>query len=186
MFRSRFEIYQTCMIPKARARVPNAIKLPRALENLVKRPKDPFVQQMEPVAYSVSIQSPFNHVVPILETKQPKRPFFYDMRIQESDKCGSKIAKGLCLGKKSCTYHVSEAMTTNCSKSPKIITIDRTTNITQQVGEVQSNDESEYSNCQVNKSRAMIVNGRCFATRIVLSGAWSLKIIGWDSISAGY
>lgn len=126
-----------------------------------------------------------------------KTPLFNDMRIQESDGCGSNMAhhivEGLCLGKKSCTFNVSEAIGyvwepdakygTNCTTSPKIITIDSAANITKEVCEAHLSDESDYSKCKANKSRALIVYGRCFTTRIDLSGAWNLKIIGWDSIS---
>ncbi|KAI9916652.1 hypothetical protein PsorP6_018011 [Peronosclerospora sorghi] len=109
MFRSRFEIYQSGvrirrMIPKARARVPNAIKFPRDLENVVKTPKDPCVYQMASVASSVLLQSSCSYS----RDETTQCPFSHDMRIQESDKCGSKmaqkIAKGLRLGKKAVNF----------------------------------------------------------------------------------
>ncbi|KAF4040526.1 Calcium-activated chloride channel [Phytophthora infestans] len=126
-----------------------------------------------------------------------KTPLFYDMRIRETEGCGSNMAQqiveGLCLGKKTCTLNVSEAVTyawepdanfgTNCLKSPTIVTIDSFANITKEVCEVELNDDSDYSKCHANKPRALIVYGRCFTTQIDLSGAWSLKIIGWDSMS---
>ncbi|KAG2766646.1 hypothetical protein PC129_g6454 [Phytophthora cactorum] len=126
-----------------------------------------------------------------------KTPLFGDMRVRETEGCGSNIAQqiveGLCLGKKSCTLNVSEAITyawepdanygTTCSKTPTIVTIDSVANITKEVCEVQLNDDSDYSKCDADKPRALIVYGRCFTTRIDLSGAWSLKIIGWDSLS---
>ncbi|ETO72246.1 hypothetical protein F444_11601 [Phytophthora nicotianae P1976] len=126
-----------------------------------------------------------------------KTPLFDDMRIQESEDCGSSMAQqiveGLCLGKKSCTFNVSEAITyawepdanygTNCSKPPTIVTIDSVANITKEVCEVELNDDSDYSKCDTDKPRALIVYGRCFTARIDLSGAWNLKIIGWDSMS---
>ncbi|KAI9921530.1 hypothetical protein PsorP6_000175 [Peronosclerospora sorghi] len=88
------------MIPKARARVPNAIKLPRALENVVKTPKDLGWRRLLPQCPSSLIQSCCSYS----RDETTQRPFFHDMRIQESDKCGSKmaqqIAKGLRLGKK--------------------------------------------------------------------------------------
>lgn len=129
--------------------------------------------------------------------EKTKTPLFDEMRIRESEGCGSNMAQqiveGLCLGKKSCTLNVSEAITykwepdsiygTNCSKSPTIVTIDSVANITKEVCEERLNDDSDYSKCKPDKSRALIVYGRCFTTRIDLSGAWSLKIIGWDSMS---
>lgn len=119
------------------------------------------------------------------------------MRIRETEGCGSKMAQqiveGLCLGKKSCTLNVSEAITyawepnadygTNCSEAPTIVTIDGIGNITKEVCEVRLNDDSDYSQCDATKSRAFIVYGRCFTTRIDLSTSWSLKIIGWDSMT---
>ncbi|KAL4151805.1 hypothetical protein PRNP1_008742 [Phytophthora ramorum] len=125
-----------------------------------------------------------------------KTPWFDDMRIQANEGCGSRMAQqiveGMCLGKKSCTLNVSEAITyawepdanyrTNCSKTSTIITIDSVANITKEVCEVRLNDDSDYSKCD-DASRALIVYGRCFATRVDLSSAWSLKIIGWDSMS---
>jgi hypothetical protein len=126
-----------------------------------------------------------------------KTPLFDDMRIRESEGCGSSVAQqiveGLCLGKKSCTLNVSEEVTyaweldasygTNCSKSPTVVTIDSVANLTKEVCQVQLNDDSDYSKCEVGKPRALLVYGRCFTTRIDLSSAWSLKIIGWDSMS---
>ncbi|KAF1778579.1 Anoctamin [Phytophthora cactorum] len=110
-----------------------------------------------------------------------------------SEASTQQIVEGLCLGKKSCTLNISEAITyawepdanygTNCSKTPTIVTIDSVANITKEVCEVQLNDDSDYSKCDADKPRALIVYGRCFTTRIDLSGAWSLKIIGWDSLS---
>ncbi|OWZ24202.1 TRNA (guanineN(7))methyltransferase [Phytophthora megakarya] len=125
-----------------------------------------------------------------------KSPVFDDMRIRENEGCGSNVAQeiveGLCLGKASCTLNVSEAITykwepdpnygTNCSKTPTTVIIDSTANITAELCEVQLNDDSDYSKCD-NKPRALIVYGRCFTTRVDLSSAWSLKIIGWDSLS---
>ncbi|KAE9115247.1 hypothetical protein PF010_g9399 [Phytophthora fragariae] len=124
-------------------------------------------------------------------------PLFDDMRIRENEGCGSKMAQqiveGLCLGKKSCTLNVSEAITyawepnadygTNCSVAPTIVTIDGIGNITKEVCEVRLNDDGDYSQCDAKKSRALIVYGRCFTTRIDLSTSWSLKIIGWDSMT---
>ncbi|GMF10553.1 unnamed protein product [Phytophthora lilii] len=132
-----------------------------------------------------------------VENETTMTPVFDEMRIRESNGCGSRMAQqiveGLCLGKKSCRPNVSEAITyvwepnvnygTNCSGTPTIVTIDSVANITKKVCEVQLNDDSDYSKCDVGKSRALIVYGRCFTTRIDLSSAWSLKIIGWDSMS---
>uniref|UniRef100_H3GHA1 CSC1/OSCA1-like cytosolic domain-containing protein n=1 Tax=Phytophthora ramorum TaxID=164328 RepID=H3GHA1_PHYRM len=115
-----------------------------------------------------------------------KTPWFDDMRIQANEGCRSRMAQqiveGMCLGKKSCTLNVSEAITyawepdanyrTNCSKTSTIITIDSVANITKEVCEVRLNDDSDYSKCD-DASRALIVYG----------SAWSLKIIGWDSMS---
>ncbi|KAK1947929.1 hypothetical protein P3T76_000219 [Phytophthora citrophthora] len=126
-----------------------------------------------------------------------KTPMFDKMRIRENEGCGStkaqEIVEGLCLGKKSCTLNVSEAITyvwepnvkygTNCSTSPTIVTVDSVANITKEICETELNDDSDYSKCEPSKPRALIVYGRCFATRIDLSSAWSLKTIGWDSMS---
>ncbi|KAL8005362.1 putative anoctamin, 10TM putative phosphate transporter, cytosolic domain-containing protein [Plasmopara halstedii] len=126
-----------------------------------------------------------------------KTPQFNDMRIHKVGGCGSNMAQhiveGLCLGTKSCTFNVSEAIYyewslsakygTNCTNPIRAVTNDNSANATKEVCVAQLNDDSDYTKCETDKLRAMIVYGRCFATRIDLSGAWNLEIIGWDSIT---
>ncbi|RLN87443.1 hypothetical protein BBJ28_00007371, partial [Nothophytophthora sp. Chile5] len=125
------------------------------------------------------------------------RPLFTDMRIQEHEGCGSRaaqrIVEGLCLGQRSCALNVSEALVyawepdeafgTSCASTSATPTTDSATNITAEACEAQLNDDGDYSQCSIDEPRALIVYAQCFTTRIDLTSAWSLKILGWDSIS---
>lgn len=117
-------------------------------------------------------------------------PNFDDMRIRSTPGCGSSavqtIANGLCLGQKSCTMDVSEDVVyewkvtdgyeTQCLDGESTPGAICTASI---------NDKSDYSQCgnDTTTKRSLIVYARCFTTRIDLSNEWSLKIVGWDSIS---
>ncbi|TYZ65544.1 hypothetical protein PybrP1_007721 [[Pythium] brassicae (nom. inval.)] len=115
-------------------------------------------------------------------------PDFGDLRIRSNPACGSEAAQtivnGLCLGKKSCAMDVSEALTYEwkVSEAYGTVCVDGETT-PETVCSAKLNDKSDYSQCADESQRSLIVYARCFTTRIDLSNEWSLKIVGWDSIS---
>ncbi|KAF1331981.1 Methyltransferase, partial [Globisporangium splendens] len=117
--------------------------------------------------------------------------------IRTTRKCGSHtiqaIVDGLCLGKKSCAmevqedrvyeWKVDEQYATSCPESSKSSSTSNDTSTTPgTICHAGINDHSDYSRCPSN-DHSLIVYARCFTTRIDLSNEWSLKIVGWDSIS---
>jgi hypothetical protein len=117
-----------------------------------------------------------------------QQPSFDSMRIRSTRGCDAPsfetIVNGLCLGKKSCSFNVSEALrykwkidesTGTTCPSPKY------TN--GEYCEMAIQDESDFAQCGEHALRGLIVYARCFTTRIDLSKEWSLQIIGWDSIN---
>lgn len=125
-------------------------------------------------------------------TNVTQTPDFDDMRIKSTAGCKSgaiqTIVNGLCLGKKSCTMSVSEELIYGWKADEVYETFclndtERTPGV---MCSASINDASDYSQCPGDSSkRSLIVYARCFTTRIDLSNEWSLKIVGWDSISVG-
>lgn len=119
------------------------------------------------------------------ETNEPN---FDDMKIQVTPGCGSTtiqtIVNGLCMGKKSCAMDVSEEREYEWKVDERYATAcvnDTTPGVT---CSATINEDSDYTQCASDRSdRSLIVYARCFTTRIDLSNEWSLKIVGWDSIS---
>lgn len=113
-------------------------------------------------------------------------PDFDDMRIQSTPGCGSNsiqtIVSGLCLGEKSCSFNVSEELKYRWTVDGNLKTYCANDTTPGAMCESGINDDADYSKCG-DSARGLIVFARCFTTRIDLSEEWSLKIIGWDSIS---
>lgn len=113
-------------------------------------------------------------------------PDFDDMRIQSTPGCGSDsiqtIVSGLCLGEKSCSFNVSEELKYRWTVDANLKTYCANDTTPGASCESAINDDADYSKCG-DSPRGLIVFARCFTTRIDLSEEWSLKIIGWDSIS---
>uniref|UniRef100_K3WQ59 Anoctamin transmembrane domain-containing protein n=1 Tax=Globisporangium ultimum (strain ATCC 200006 / CBS 805.95 / DAOM BR144) TaxID=431595 RepID=K3WQ59_GLOUD len=130
--------------------------------------------------------------------KDTARPNLDGMKIRSTRKCGSRtiqaIVDGLCLGKKSCAmevqedrvyeWKVDEQYATSCPENSKSssTTSNDTSTTPGTICHAGINDDSDYSRCP-SSDRSLIVYARCFTTRIDLSNEWSLKIVGWDSIS---
>lgn len=116
-----------------------------------------------------------------------EKPNFNDMRIRSTPGCGSTsmqtIVDGLCLGKKSCSFNVSEALTYKWKIDESTGATCPVTNTVGENCEMRIDDESDFSQCAAGALRGLIVYARCYTTRIDLSKEWSLQIIGWDSIS---
>ncbi|GLD95045.1 hypothetical protein PINS_up003670 [Pythium insidiosum] len=114
------------------------------------------------------------------------KPDFNDMRIRSTPGCDSNsiqtIVNGLCLGKKSCSFNVSEALTYKWKVDDTFETFCPGNNIVGTACEARITDDSDFTKCG-DSPRGLIVFARCFTTRIDLSNERSLKIIGWDSIS---
>ncbi|TMW68688.1 hypothetical protein Poli38472_006156 [Pythium oligandrum] len=115
-----------------------------------------------------------------------QKPNFDDMRIHSTRGCSSKsiqmIVDGLCLNRKSCSFNVSEALTYKWKVDESLETYCDPPVATGETCEARITDDSDFSACD-DSMRGLIVYARCFTTRIDLSNEWSLKIIGWDSIS---
>ncbi|KAJ0404203.1 hypothetical protein P43SY_002046 [Pythium insidiosum] len=96
------------------------------------------------------------------------KPNFDDIRIRSTPGCDSSsiqtIVNGLCLGKKSCSFNVSEALTYKWKVDDAFETFCPGNNVVGTACEARITDESDFS-------------------KIDLSNERSLKIIGWDSIS---
>ncbi|DBA00720.1 TPA: LOW QUALITY PROTEIN: hypothetical protein N0F65_001191 [Lagenidium giganteum] len=118
-----------------------------------------------------------------------KKPDFSEMRVRSMAGCGSgnvqRIVEGLCLGQKSCSFNVSEAMTYKWRVDEDYQTYcpndkDNTLDVT---CAAKITDNSDFSTCPDRSKRGLIVFARCFTTRIDLSNEWSMKIVGWDSMT---
>lgn len=117
-------------------------------------------------------------------------PDFDDMRIKSTDGCDSgaiqTIVNGLCLGKKSCTMSVSEELVYEwkADEGYETFCLDDVARTPGAICTARIRDNSNFTQCPSDSSqRSLIVYARCFTTRIDLSNEWSLKIVGWDSIS---
>lgn len=115
-------------------------------------------------------------------------PNFDDMRIRSTPGCTSgaiqTIVNGLCLGKKSCMMDVSEQLVYEWKVSEAYGTRCLDGEATPEATcSAKINDASDYSKCTNESAHSLIIYARCFTTRIDLSNEWSLKIVGWDSIS---
>jgi hypothetical protein len=119
---------------------------------------------------------------------------FSQLRIRSDPKCYSEsmelIANGICLGKSSCSFNVSEEIVykwqaddyyeTYCPDDKKINGYHNSTGTT---CTARINDISHYDSCPDQSKRGLIIFARCFTTRIDLSDEWSLQIVGWNSMS---
>ena len=113
-------------------------------------------------------------------------PDFSDLQIRSQPNCHSPtiepILKGLCLGKTECTLQLRSS---NRFRWEPTDEYDNGcfNNGMEDECEAGIDDNSNYNACPNARNRGLIVYARCFTTKVNFTSSWSLKIIGWDSIT---